>query len=61
LGMSRNPDQEQFLVYCTPDLAKEKMLWLSWASDQKRMSSKTLDAYERDVRQFLQYMTGHVG
>ena len=37
------------------------MQWLSWLSDQKRMSVKTIDAYERDVRQFLQYLTGHIG
>jgi len=59
--MAKNPDTEQFLIYCSPKLAREKVLWLSWASDQKRMSPKTIDAYERDVRQFLLYLTGHVG
>ena len=59
--MAKNTDTEQFLVYCAPDLAKVKVKWLSWLSDQKRMSIKTIDAYERDVRQFLQYLTGHVG
>ena len=59
--MTKNADTEQFLIYCAPDLASEKTAWLSWARDQKRMSPKTLDAYERDVRQFLQHLTGHVG
>ncbi len=59
--MTKNPDTEQFLVFCVPELAWEKELWLSWCADQKRMSPKTLDAYERDVRQFLQYITGHFG
>lgn len=59
--MTQNPDKEQFLIYCAPALAAEKVAWLSWASDQKRMSAKTIDAYERDVRQFLLHLTGHVG
>lgn len=59
--MARIADTEAFLIYCAPDLAKEKVQWLAWLCDQKRMSAKTLDAYERDVRQFLQHLTGHVG
>ncbi len=59
--MTTNPDKEAFLIYCAPKLAQEKSAWLSWASDQKRMSSKTIDAYERDVRQFLMHLTSHVG
>lgn len=59
--MTKNPDTETFLIYCAPKLAKEKTAWLSWLSDQKRMSPKTIDAYERDIRQFLMHLTGHVG
>lgn len=59
--MTRNPDKEQFLIYCAPALAREKVAWLSWAADQKRMSPKTLEAYERDVRQLLLHLTGHIG
>ncbi|MEM9277323.1 MAG: site-specific integrase, partial [Pseudomonadota bacterium] len=59
--MARNTDTEAFLIYCSPKLVKEQQAWLSWLANEKRMSTKTLDAYERDVRQFLQYLTGHVG
>ena len=59
--MAGHSDKDAFLVYCTPKLASEKNAWLSWAANEKRMSPKTIDAYERDVRQFLQYLTGHVG
>jgi len=59
--MAQNPDKEAFLVYCTRELAAEKSAWLNWLATEKRVSLKTLDAYERDVRQFLQYLTGHVG
>lgn len=59
--MQKKTSDNRYLIYCAPDLAREKVAWLSWASDQKRMSPKTLDAYERDVRQFLMHLTGHVG
>ncbi|MEM7068397.1 MAG: tyrosine recombinase XerC [Pseudomonadota bacterium] len=59
--MVKNTDTEMFLVYCSPRVAKEIGSWLSWAQNERRMSSKTLDAYERDLRQFLQYLTGYVG
>jgi len=59
--MTRNPDTEALLIYCTPQLAKIKLEWLSWLEHQRRVSVKTLDAYERDVRQFLHYMTNYVG
>jgi len=53
--------KDTFLIYCTPGLARELQSWLSWAVNEKRMSPKTLEAYERDVRQFLQYLTGYRG
>lgn len=59
--MNEHTDKTNFLIYCTPKLAAAKVDWLSWASNQKRMSAKTVDAYERDVRQFLMHLTGHVG
>ncbi|MEM8652293.1 MAG: tyrosine recombinase XerC [Pseudomonadota bacterium] len=59
--MAKNPDNEAFLVFCSPKLAAEKASWLTWVREQKRMSEKTVEAYERDVRQFLQYLTGYVG
>lgn len=59
--MAKNPDNEQFLVYMSRELVAEKAAWLEWLAHEKRVSPKTLDAYERDLRQFLQYLTGHVG
>ena len=59
--MTRTADNETYLVYCASDLAREKSEWLDWLENQRRLSAKTLDAYERDVRQFLHYLTGYVG
>jgi len=59
--MARNPDTEEFLVYCSREMAAEKSAWLAWLEMERRMSAKTVEAYERDVRQFLQYLTGYRG
>ena len=59
--MSINPDREAFLVCCSPKLAGKAKEWLGWLANERRMSTKTQDAYERDLRQFLQHLTGHIG
>jgi integrase/recombinase XerC len=43
------------------DVAAEVARWLGQLGVERRMSAKTLDAYERDVRQFLQFLAGHRG
>jgi integrase/recombinase XerC len=35
--------------------------WLTYLGSEKRMSPKTLEAYRRDVDQFLAFMTTHLG
>ena len=45
----------------TPGVAAEVVRWLEQLSSERRMSPKTLDAYARDVRQFLTFMAGHLG
>jgi integrase/recombinase XerC len=35
--------------------------WLTYLASEKRMSSKTLEAYRRDVQQFLAFLTEHLG
>ena len=44
--MSINPDREAFLVCCSPKLAGKAKEWLDWLANERRMSAKTLDAYE---------------
>jgi integrase/recombinase XerC len=45
----------------SPDVAAEIRGWLTYLGAEKRMSPKTLDAYRRDVAQFLGFLTGHLG
>lgn len=48
------------LVIADPKLMKLKEKWLLSLGAERRLSHKTVDAYERDVRQFLAFMTGHL-
>ncbi|MGH6682753.1 MAG: tyrosine recombinase XerC [Pseudolabrys sp.] len=44
-----------------PDVAAEIARWLGYLGNERRMSDKTLEAYRRDVSQFLNFITGHLG
>lgn len=52
---------QPFLKYAAPDLLNQRSRWLENLGAERRLSPKTLEAYERDLRQFLQYMTGYLG
>jgi integrase/recombinase XerC len=49
------------LVSTAPDVAAEIACWLAHLGSERRMSAKTLDAYRRDVHQFLAFLTDHFG
>lgn len=53
--------EPEFLVCARPDLTKARAEWLSALENERRMAEKTVEAYERDTRQFLQFLTGHLG
>ena len=44
-----------------PDLADRLTAWLSWLTAERRMAEKTGEAYARDVRQFLAFLSVHLG
>lgn len=50
----------ELLIIGHPDLMAERGRWLSALADERRLSGKTVEAYERDTRQFLHFMTGHL-
>ncbi len=44
-----------------PDLAGEAVRWLGYLTSERRVSRHTLDAYVRDVRQFLEFLADRLG
>ncbi|HZP71463.1 MAG TPA: tyrosine recombinase XerC [Pseudolabrys sp.] len=46
--------------HVAPDIGAEIARWLDYLGAERRMSKKTLDAYGRDVTQFLRFLTGHL-
>lgn len=59
--MPNNTDPDALLVTARPDLNQRIGLWMDHLSNERRLSDKTLVAYERDLRQFLRFLTDHLG
>lgn len=52
---------QEFLISAREDLADARRNWLASLAGERRLSAETVEAYERDTRQFLHFMTGHCG
>src|SRR5690606_25065212 len=50
----------EVLIIGHPDLMLERQRWLASLEEERRLSGKTVEAYERDTRQFLHFLTGHL-
>ncbi|MGI9353975.1 MAG: tyrosine recombinase XerC [Rhizobiaceae bacterium] len=55
-----NADSE-ILVHAAPCLLAAKKGWLRHLHAERRVAEKTLEAYERDLRQFCIFLTGYAG
>lgn len=48
-------------LVASPDVTTEITRWLGYLGAERRMSPKTLEAYRRDVGQFLKFLAEHLG
>jgi integrase/recombinase XerC len=48
-------------LHAAPDTAREIRQWLAYLGAERRMSPETIEAYGRDVRQFLAFLADHFG
>ncbi|MDR6819481.1 integrase/recombinase XerC [Neorhizobium sp. 2083] len=51
----------ELLIIAAPDVIEKRREWLESLASERRLSENTLDAYERDSRQFLTFLTTHLG
>jgi integrase/recombinase XerC len=61
VSSTRQPKAFPELPFVAKDVAAEMARWLSHLGAERRMSDKTVEAYERDARQFLDFMARHLG
>jgi integrase/recombinase XerC len=60
--VSSTPKKPQDLPdFVAPKVADEIAKWLAHLGAERNMSPKTIEAYRRDVLQFLAFLAGHLG
>ena len=59
--MVKAPIKDTPLIIATPRLRKMQQGWLASLDNERRLSEATLQAYDRDLDQFLSFLTEHMG
>jgi integrase/recombinase XerC len=59
--MARTAPPQAPLVFARPDLLKAVERWRRQLAHERRLAAKTVEAYSRDVEQFLAFLTTHLG
>jgi integrase/recombinase XerC len=57
--MADTPDLELF--HAAPETAKTVAAWLAYFRTERRSSAHTLEAYGRDITQFMAFLADHLG
>jgi len=59
--MARTKRSDRPLITTAPDLAAAVARWRLYIAGERRLAAKSVEAYSRDVDQFLSFMTTHLG
>ncbi|MFL4977612.1 MAG: tyrosine recombinase XerC [Xanthobacteraceae bacterium] len=59
--MAKKAQQDKSPYSAAADVAAELVRWLAYLGAERRMSPKTVEAYGRDVSQFLGFLAEHLG
>jgi integrase/recombinase XerC len=57
--MAKTPDLELF--HAAPETARMVTAWLAYFKTERRSSAHTIEAYGRDIGQFMAFLTDHLG
>jgi len=60
-GMTMSDMETTDFTFASADVAAQLVRWLTHLAAERRMSPKTAEAYARDARQFLTFLTEHLG